>query len=87
MVDPAPVGVSLSASAAVLLASTKYKLGDHAVATNDSKPTGFRRLTVAEFARMSTSRQLSIIVIRKAQLSSRKVSASAPKREKPCDQS
>ena len=55
--------------------------------TNDSKPTAFRRLTVAEFARMSTSRQLSIIMIRKAQLSSRKVSVPGPKREKPCDQS
>jgi hypothetical protein len=38
---------------------------------NDSSPARFRPITAAEFARLSTSRQLALLVIRRAQLSSR----------------
>jgi len=37
-----------------------------------------RRLTTAEFARMSRSLQLTLLVIRRAQLASRKVLAATP---------
>lgn len=38
-----------------------------------------RRLTTAEFARMSRSLQLTLLVIRRAQVASRKVVAATPK--------
>lgn len=38
-----------------------------------------RRLTTAEFARMSKSLQLTLLVIRRAQLASRKVLAATPR--------
>ncbi|HTS24017.1 MAG TPA: hypothetical protein VMN79_19675 [Casimicrobiaceae bacterium] len=38
-----------------------------------------RRLTTAEFARMSRSLQLTLLVIRRAQLMSREVIAATPK--------
>jgi hypothetical protein len=37
-----------------------------------------RRLTAAEFARMSKSLQLTLLVIRRAQIASRKVLAATP---------
>jgi hypothetical protein len=37
-----------------------------------------RRLTTAEFARMSRSLQLTLLIIRRAQLASRKVIAATP---------
>lgn len=39
---------------------------------NDSKPLGHRQFTAAEFARLSSSMQLTLLAIRRAQLSSRK---------------
>ena len=42
-------------------------------------PGDLRRLTMAEFARMSRSLQLTLLVIRRAQLASRKVIAATPK--------
>ena len=38
-----------------------------------------RRLTTAEFARMSRSLQLTLLIIRRAQLASRDVIAATPK--------
>jgi hypothetical protein len=43
-----------------------------------SPSTDLRRLTTAEFARMSRSLQLTLLVIRRAQLASRKVLAATP---------
>jgi len=40
--------------------------------------TDLRRLTTAEFARMSRSLQLTLLIIRRAQLASRKVIAATP---------
>jgi hypothetical protein len=37
----------------------------------DSKPVQFHQVTAAEFARLSSSRQLMLLAIRRAQLSSR----------------
>jgi hypothetical protein len=45
------------------------------VANPTQKPINFAQLTVAEFARLSSSMQLSLLAIRRAQLSSRKVVA------------
>jgi hypothetical protein len=38
----------------------------------NSRPAAFHRMTLAEFARLSSSRQLMLLAIRKAQLSSGK---------------
>jgi len=43
-----------------------------------SGPVDFRRVTSAEFARMSSSLQLTLLVIRRAQLASKKVLAATP---------
>ena len=51
--------------------------GHRTVGNNDSKPPVFRQLTPAEFARLSSSMQLTILTIRRAQLSSRKAIAAA----------
>jgi hypothetical protein len=48
------------------------------MASNDPKPIASRPLTAAEFARLSTSLQLTLAIIRKAQLASRKVIAATP---------
>ncbi|HEX8012900.1 MAG TPA: hypothetical protein VF814_18520 [Casimicrobiaceae bacterium] len=48
------------------------------MASNDPKPLAPRPLTAAEFARLSTSLQLTLAIIRKAQLASRKVIAATP---------
>ena len=48
------------------------------MADNPSKPAEFHRMTATEFARLSSSRQLALLAIRRAQLSSRKaISATA----------
>jgi len=44
-----------------------------------SPSTDLRRLTAAEFARMSKSLQLTLLVIRRAQLASRQVLAVTPR--------
>ena len=44
-----------------------------------SAPVDLRRLTAAEFARMSRSLQLTVLVIRRAQIVSRRVVAATPK--------
>ena len=43
-----------------------------------SGPVDLRRLTSAEFARMSSSLQLTLVVIRRAQVASRNVLAATP---------
>jgi hypothetical protein len=43
-----------------------------------SGPVDLRRLTSAEFARMSSSLQLTLLVLRRAQVASRKVLAATP---------
>jgi hypothetical protein len=45
---------------------------DSILGNEESKPVPFRELTAAEFARLSSSRQLTLLAIRRAQLSSRK---------------
>jgi hypothetical protein len=47
----------------------------HFVTSDGSRPIDFRRLTVGEFVRMSTSLQLTLLVIRRAQRVSRQVVA------------
>ncbi len=50
--------------------------------TDDSKPVEFRHITPAEFARLSSSMQLTLLIIRRAQLSSRKAIAVTTKGKK-----
>ena len=47
------------------------------------KPVNLAQLTVAEFARLSSSMQLSLLAIRRAQLSSRKAVALLAATKKP----
>ncbi len=49
--------------------------GHRIVINNESKPPAFRQFTAAEFARLSSSMQLTLLTIRRAQLSSRKAVA------------
>jgi len=56
------------------------------VINNDSKPIDFRQLSAAEFARMSTSLQLTLLIIRRAQLSSRNALAAALRWKKPYEE-
>ena len=42
---------------------------------NDSKPRAFRQFSAAEFARFSPSMKVSLLIIRRAQLSSRRAIA------------
>ena len=42
---------------------------------NDSKPIAFRQFSAAEFARLSPSMKVTLLIIRRAQLSSRKAIA------------
>ena len=44
-----------------------------------SGATDLRRLSSAEFARMSTSLQITLLIIRRAQVASRKVLAATPR--------
>jgi hypothetical protein len=44
-----------------------------------SGPVDLRRLTSAEFARMSSSLQLTLLIIRRAQVASKKALAATPK--------
>lgn len=43
--------------------------------SNDSRRTKLRQLGAADFARLSSSMQLTLLIIRRAQLSSRKTIA------------
>jgi hypothetical protein len=52
------------------------------VGNNDSKPIGQRPFTAADFARLSSSMQLALLVIRRAQMSSRKAIAMAADRKR-----
>ncbi|PYK09220.1 MAG: hypothetical protein DME65_12455 [Verrucomicrobia bacterium] len=45
------------------------------VGNNDSKPIASRQFSAAEFARLSPSMKASLLIIRRAQLSSRKAIA------------
>jgi len=47
----------------------------HFVTSDGSRPIDFRKLTVGEFVRMSSSLQLTLLVIRRAQRVSRQVVA------------
>jgi hypothetical protein len=49
---------------------------------NNSKPIAFRQITAAEFARLSSSMQITLLTIRRAQLSSRKAIAATAERKK-----
>lgn len=53
-------------------AQGRFQQGRRIVGNNDSKPLGHRQFTAAEFARLSSSMQLTLLAIRRAQLSSRK---------------
>jgi hypothetical protein len=52
------------------------------VKKNEFRPTAIHRLTAAEFARLSSSLQLALLVIRRAQLSSREAVDALSKRKK-----
>ena len=52
------------------------------MANNDSKHTKPRQLSAADFARLSSSMQLTLLIIRRAQLSSRKAIAMATEQKK-----
>ena len=45
------------------------------VGNNDSKPTALRQYSAAEFVRLSPSMKVTLLIIRRAQLSSRKAIA------------
>jgi len=54
----------------------------HRIVGNNSKPIAFRQITAAEFARLSSSMQITLLTIRRAQLSSRKAIAATSDRKK-----
>jgi hypothetical protein len=54
---------------------SRIQQGDRFVGNNDSKRTKPRQLGAADFARLSSSMQLTLLIIRRAQLSSRKTIA------------
>jgi hypothetical protein len=56
--------------------------GQRIVGNNESKPMAFRQFTAAEFARLSASMQLTLLTIRRAQLSSRKAIAATGQRKR-----
>ncbi len=62
-------------------ASIGIQQGHRIVANNDSTPPAFRQFTAAEFARLSSSMQLTLLTIRRAQLSSRKAIAGTAQRK------
>jgi hypothetical protein len=49
---------------------------------NDSRRIEVRRFTAAEFARLSSSMQVTLLIIRRAQLSSRKAIAAIAERKR-----
>ena len=49
---------------------------------NDFKPMAFRQITAAEFSRLSSSMQLTLLTIGRAQLSSRKAIAATAERKR-----
>ena len=59
------------------VALSRTQQGDRFVGINDSdsKRTKLRQLGAADFARLSSSMQLTLLIIRRAQLSSRKTIA------------
>lgn len=59
-----------------LLAQKDY----HTVTNDANKPLVLQLLTATEFARLSSSMQLTLLAIRRAQLSSRKTIAMATER-------
>ncbi len=60
----------------------EYEKEHYIVGNNDSKPLAFRQFTTAEFARLSSSRQLMLLTIRRAQLTSRKAIATTAERKR-----
>src|SRR5271163_4326322 len=61
-------------------ALTQIQQGDCIVGNNDTKRPKLRQFGAADFARLSSSMQLTLLIIRRAQLSSRKTIATT------CDQ-
>jgi hypothetical protein len=59
----------------VTLHRVELRLGHCIVDNNDYKPIAFRQFSAAEFARLSPSMKVSLLIIRRAQLSSRKAIA------------
>jgi hypothetical protein len=53
------------------------------VGNSDPKPIAFRQFTAAEFARLSSSMQLTHLTIRRAQLSSRQAIAAGYQWKRP----
>jgi hypothetical protein len=49
---------------------------------NNAKPIAFRQITAAEFARLSSSMQVTLLTIRRAQLSSRRAIAATEEQRK-----
>jgi hypothetical protein len=62
-------------------ALSRMQQGEGIVGNNDSKRTKPRQLGTADFARLSSSMQLTLLIIRRAQLSSRKAIATTGDRK------
>jgi hypothetical protein len=78
---PVLIGGSFSREApAVTVRRLEYKQGHRSVG-NNSKPIAFRTITAAEFAPLSSSMQVTLLTIRRAQLSSRKAIAATAERK------
>ena len=57
------------------------------VGNNDSKPLASRQFSAAEFARLSPSMKVTLLIIRRAQLSSRKAIAATAEWKRRCGNS
>jgi hypothetical protein len=66
---------------------SEYKRGHCIVGNNNSKPIAVRQISPAEFARLSPSMKATLLVIRRAQLSSRRAIAAAAEWKRRCGES
>jgi hypothetical protein len=57
------------------------------VGNNNSKSIAFRQFSAAEFARLSPSMKVTLLIIRRAQLSSRKAIAATAEWKRRCGDS
>jgi hypothetical protein len=65
-------------------ASTGTQQGHCIVGNNDSKSMPLRHFSAAEFARLSPSMKVTLLIIRRAQLSSRKAIAATAEWKRRC---
>ena len=74
-------GFFFSGSRVVALCLHEFNEG-HSIVGNNAKPIAFRQITAAEFARLSSSMQVTLLTIRRAQLSSRRAIAATEERKR-----